>query len=301
MSSFFKVRLSVVPSSLEDDIAQLCFKYGASGISEALAYTQPDLTYDPDLLPVKSHDIDVFFEKKPDEKLEQELKVLSPRTIWSLSEEENKDWLAEWKKGFHAFQLVGPYWIVPSWEKSPANKEHSILIDPGMAFGTGTHATTKMASYFVHKACSKLQNPQDKTLLDVGTGTAILAMLAEHHKVGNIVGLEIDPEARRVARENIARNEMKNIDIPDTPLEELHDTFDIVFANIIDGVLINLRNNLINAVNPGGSLFLTGILAEREDYFYQGFIENCGMNVEQRLEKDEWVGYWLKKPIDSEA
>ena len=152
-----------------------------------------------------------------------------------------------------------------------------------------------MASYFVHKLCSQLQDAEGTTLLDVGTGTAILAMLAHHHGVRQIVGLEIDPEARRVARENIARNNMEEIEIRDEPLEELHDTFDIVVANIIDGVLIKLREELLQALNPGGHIFLTGILQEREEHFFNRFIEDSGLQVVRRIEEEEWVGYWLKR------
>lgn len=298
MSSYFKLRVQQLPSILEDELSEFCFSHGASGLSEALVYIQPDLTYDPDILDRKQKDVDVYFAEKPSTEFLNELRSRFPSTNCSVTEEENKDWLEEWKKGFKPFALIEPYWVVPSWEDSPVKPEHTLLIDPGMAFGTGTHATTKMASYFVHKLCSQLSDAENATLLDVGTGTAILAMLAHHHGLKQIVGLEIDPEARRVARENIERNNMQEIEIRDEPLEELHDTFDIVVANIIDGVLIKLRPELIRAVNPGGHIFLTGILQEREEYFFNGFIEGLNFDVVRRIEKEEWVGYWLKRKWD---
>jgi ribosomal protein L11 methyltransferase len=88
--------------------------------------------------------------------------------------------------------------------------------------------------------------------------------------------------------------DLNSISISDLAIEDLNKKFDVVIANIIDGVLIQIRQDLLNCVNPGGALFLTGILTERDNYFFDKFIENSGFQVIRRLEKDEWVGYWLK-------
>lgn len=271
-------------------------------MTEALIYTQSDLTYDPDLVPVKSHDLDIFFLEKPAEAFFNGLKDLDPNIKWGTFEEEDKDWLEEWKKGFKPFQLVGPFWIVPSWLQPPPECEQPIYIDPGMAFGTGTHATTKMASYFVHKLSEKHKKEiADWTLLDVGTGTAILAMLAQKSGFGLVSGIEIDPEARRVAKENVKLNHLNQIDISDALLEEVRGEYDVVIANIIDGVLINIRKDLLRVLKPGGFLFLTGILTERDNHFFEKFIEASNLKVLRRLEKEEWVGYWVQKPETEQA
>jgi ribosomal protein L11 methyltransferase len=295
--SYYRVRLNQVPSLLEDDVTHHSFEHGASGVTEALAYTQPDLTYDPDLVPVRTHDLDVFFLEKPVEEFFKGLAEIDPGIKWGLFEEEDKDWLEEWKKGFKPFQLVGPFWIVPSWLQTPPECEQPIYIDPGMAFGTGTHATTKMASYFVHKLAEKYKKEiPDWTLLDVGTGTAILAMLAQKSGFGLVTGIEIDPEARRVAKENVKLNKLSQIEISDALLEEVRGEYDVVIANIIDGVLINIRKDLLRVLKPGGFLFLTGILTERDNLFFEKFIEASNLKVLRRLEKEEWVGYWVQKP-----
>lgn len=301
MSSYFRVRLSQVPSLLEDEITAHAFAHGASGVTEALIYVQPDLTYDPDLVPVKTHDLDVFFLETPPQEFFTGLKSLDPNVQARLFEEENKDWLEEWKKGFKPFQLVGPFWIVPSWLETPAECAQPIFIDPGMAFGTGTHATTKMASYFVHKLAERYKEQvPDWSLLDVGTGTAILAMLAAKSGFGLVTGIEIDPEARRVAKENVKLNHLPEIEISDALLEEVRGEYDVVIANIIDGVLIQIRQDLLRVLKPGGFLFLTGILTERDNLFFEKFIEASHLKVLRRLEKEEWVGYWVQKPLPSE-
>ncbi len=297
MSSYFRIRLNRVSNLLEDDITSYSFKYGATGISEALAYTQPDLTYEPDLVPIKNHDLDIFFMEKPTEEFFKGLEKLDQNITWDLFEEENKDWLEEWKKSFKPFQLVGPFWIIPSWLQPPPECVHPIYIDPGMAFGTGTHATTKMASYFIHKLSEKYKkNIPDWSLLDVGTGTALLAMLALKSGFGLVSGIEIDPEARRVAKENIKLNKMTEINISDALLEEVRGEYDVVVANIIDGILINIKKDLLRVLKPGGFLFLTGILTERDNLFFEKFIESSNLKVLRRLEKEEWVGYWVQKP-----
>jgi ribosomal protein L11 methyltransferase len=296
MSSYYRVRLFNVPSAQEDEVTRHAMKCGANGLSEALVYTQSNLTYEPTIIHKRNHDVDVFFAEHPAQDFFTGLTALLPQQQWEIQQEEHKDWLAEWKKGFVPFQLAGPYWVVPTWIPSPVPPEHTILIDPGMAFGTGTHATTKMASYFVQKITQQLKKEKHSALsmIDVGTGTGILAMLAAKQGIDKVVGLEIDPEARRVARENILLNDIAEVSVPDTQLEDLKERFDLVVANIIDGVLVQIREPLLKVLKPGGHLFLTGILLEREETFFQQFIDKSALTVVRRLEQDEWVGVWVQ-------
>ena len=184
---------------------------------------------------------------------------------------------------------------MPSWLEAPPEAKKTIRIDPGMAFGTGTHATTQMMAFFINKMAEKHKAEiGNMALLDVGTGTAILAMLAEMAGFGLVTGIEIDPEARRVARENIKLNNMKSIDIPESLIEDLRVQYDVVVANIIDGVLINIKKELLRVLKPGGHILLTGILEERDNHFFEKFFEGTRLTVIRRLEKDEWVGYWAQ-------
>lgn len=289
--TYIRVRLRQVPEDLEDPITQHCFDHGASGVSEALNFVQPDLTYDPTVLSQKMRELDVYFQASPERSYFDRLTNWNKNISWQIFEEEQKDWLEEWKKDFKPFELTTPYWIVPSWCESPVDDHHSIRIDPGMAFGTGTHATTKLASHFLAKRAQKLSNT---TLLDVGTGTAVLAILAARMGYKDIVGLEIDPEARRVARENVERNQVP-VDVRDELLEEHGKSYDVVVANIIDGVLIDLKEALLDSMNVGGDLFVTGILLEREERFNEGFIVDPRFEIVRRWQNDEWVGYWLRR------
>lgn len=287
----------MVPSELEDSVTQFCFRCGANGLSEALKFKQPNLQYDPTIIGSRLVDFDVYFTEVPGREFFTGLTEISDRIEWQIHEEEEKDWLEEWKKGFTAFSLVGPYWIVPSWLASPVDDAHTIHIDPGMAFGTGTHATTQLAASFLsRKSKEAASGARPLSMLDVGTGTAVLAILARKMGLEPIVGLEIDPEARRVARENLHRNKVAHVEVLDQPIDEIHQAFDVVVANIIDGVLIQLREELLGCTVTGGDLFLTGILVEREEHFLKEFIQKDErVQVIKRWQSDEWVGYWVRK------
>ena len=120
---------------------------------------------------------------------------------------------------------------------------------------------------------------------------------SQRSAVGHVQGIEIDPEARRVARENIKLNKVDEIEVPESLIEEVRGQYDVVVANIIDGVLINIKAELLRVLKPGGHLLLKGILEERDNHFFEKFIENSNLTVIRRLEKDEWVGYWVQANI----
>jgi ribosomal protein L11 methyltransferase len=293
MNSYFRVRINQVSSQLEDLITTHSFENGALGVSEALNYRQPDLTYAPEILHHQAHDLDIFFSEKPGLNFFDGLRGFDSRIRWQIFEEEHKDWLEEWKKGFVAFKLVQDIWVVPSWLTPPPEAKKSIFIDPGMAFGTGTHATTQIAASLIHKV-SKDSKSGPLSLIDVGTGTSILALLAEILGFNPIMGVEIDPEARRVAKENLEKNKAQNILVVDEQIEDLKETFDVVVANIIDSVLVQIKSDLLKCTKPGGSLIATGILKERDNEFFEDFTKDTHLKVIRRIEKDEWVGYWFQ-------
>ncbi|MFZ4403915.1 MAG: 50S ribosomal protein L11 methyltransferase [Pseudobdellovibrionaceae bacterium] len=296
VKTYFRIHLIQIASTCEAEVTDFCFKHQASGISEALNFKQPDLTYDSDVIHSHFIDLDVFFDSSPSEDFFSGLKEWT--ATWTIHEEEHKDWLEEWKKDFKPFCLAGPFWVVPSWE--PLKPEHKIplRIDPGMAFGTGTHATTKMMASFIAKMGQSdlFKNQKNIELIDVGTGTGILALLASHLGFSKITAIEIDPEARRVAEDNVLLNERMMIDISPALLEDVREHYDVVVANIIDGVLIKLKKDLLRVLKPGGHLLMTGILQERDNYFFENFLAGTNLKVLRRLEKEEWVGYWLQNP-----
>ncbi|MCB9084870.1 MAG: 50S ribosomal protein L11 methyltransferase [Bdellovibrionaceae bacterium] len=291
-SSYFVLTLKSVPTKVEDLLTEFCFSFGAQGISEVLQFRQESQKYEPETVATPHHDLEVYFTEKPEESFFSELRLRFPEIEAEIRQEEEKDWLEEWKKGYEPFCLAKGLWVVPSWREKPKEAQAELRIDPGMAFGTGTHATTRLAAGLLSDL------PLNRArVLDVGTGTGILAMAACQWGAGSLVGTEIDPQAREVARENIERNQMSaQISIPEFQVESVDGEFDVVIANIIDGVLVEIQDALMTKTKKGGHLLLTGILQEREADFRREFKwETSGFELLERRVDEEWVGLLLKR------
>jgi ribosomal protein L11 methyltransferase len=281
----------------EEDFTQACFEMGANGVAEDLKFSQKDLRYDPDVIETPLMDVNVFFIDKVDfAKTIEALSARFPDARFQMTSEENKDWLAEWKKGFRPFPFAGPFWVIPSWlqppAEAPSDKTKHIFVEPGMAFGTGTHETTRLAASLV---IDEIERSHPKSLLDVGTGTGILALIAYRLGVDHLVGLDIDLEARRTARENLELNAATAIEIRDYQIGDESAVYDIVVANIIDGVLTILRHDLARALRPGGRMILSGVLMDREAEFYSSFTSDTKMRLIRRISEGEWSAALLEK------
>ncbi|MES2963548.1 MAG: 50S ribosomal protein L11 methyltransferase [Bdellovibrionota bacterium] len=297
---YFRLKVSGLLRQHEDEFTSAAFEAGAAGIAEDLKFHQADLRYDPDVTETPLLDVSVFFESTPNENALLQLQGAFPETRFELSSEENKDWLEEWKKGFKPFLFANPFWVVPAWLKPPPEIDAPwkiIFVEPGMAFGTGTHETTRLAAGFVIEELSR-KTPL-RSVLDVGTGTGILALVARRLGATKVVGIDNDPEARRTARENLERNETHDIEIPDANLEDIRDQYDIVIANIIDGVLTVLRHELNRTLKPGGRMILSGVLTDRESEFYAGFTKDTGLKLLAKRVDGEWSAALLEKPIEN--
>lgn len=283
--------------ALEDEATAILFEAGAEGVSEDLPFVQRDLRYDPEIVATEDVTLKAYFTKLPSEterfSLEAELRRLSPAIGFSMSLENHKDWLEEWKKGFVPFLFADPFWIVPKWCEVPAGvaSRDVLLMDPGMAFGTGTHETTKLAAGFVVEWMKR--RGDGAQVLDVGTGTGVLALITERLGAAKAVGLDIDPEARRTARENLELNGAEKTVIDDRDISEIAKAepggYDLVIANIIDGVLLILAADLVKALKPGGTLILSGILTDREDEFHREFAKATGLVERKRSRMNEWT------------
>jgi ribosomal protein L11 methyltransferase len=297
---FFRLKASGIARSREDEFTELCFEIGAAGVAEELPFTQPDLVYEAQIVEPEFVTANVFFTETPGEDALLKLQGSFPEAQLERFVEENRDWLEEWKKGFKPFLFSEPFWIVPSWCEPPAearSKPETILfVEPGMAFGTGTHETTRLAADLV---IGEFQRQRERTVLDVGTGTGILALVAHRMGSPHVVGIDNDPEARRTARENLEQNQASQIEIPDLDIEEITGQFDLVIANIIDGVLTILRHELNRTLKPGGKMILSGVLLEREKEFYEHFTQETGLELVRKVSEGEWSAALLVKSGES--
>ena len=199
-----------------------------------------------------------------------------------------EDWAEDWKQNFSTFHIGKKLVIRPSWEEyTPQVGEIVVEIDPGMAFGTGTHGTTQLCLEVIAELLDHSNSPM--SMLDVGTGSGILALGAAALGCQNVVANDIDPIACTVARENIKKNcYAEQVKISELPLEKLPGQFDLIVANILAEENIRLRHAFMEHLCPGGWLVLSGILKEKEGLVRNGFADLLLCPFSSRYQ-DEWV------------
>lgn len=207
-----------------------------------------------------------------------------------------EDWSSSWKVHFKPMRVGRRLLIVPTWEEAaPLPGDLVIRIDPGMAFGTGGHETTRLCLEMLEKQIGSF-GPVAPSLLDLGTGSGILAMAAALLGGGRVLALDIDADAVEVARENLVINGLEGqVECGTIPLESLTESFDVILANILAEELVRLAPWLAARLNPGGALILSGILAEKEGLVRQGFSGQPLQYVETAF-AGEWVAMLYRNP-----
>jgi ribosomal protein L11 methyltransferase len=182
--------------------------------------------------------------------------------------------------------------IKPSWESYiPDPSEQVIVMDPGMAFGTGQHASTQLALGLIHDS---LQNTSSEKVLDIGTGTGILAMAAVLFGAGEVTAIDNDPEAVRVAAENITANNLQQaVSTSTTDLAEITGDFDLICANIVHDVLVDMAPTIAGLLSPGGRLILSGILQGRQEKNIIDIYQKLNITLQQSVNEGEWVSLLL--------
>ena len=194
--------------------------------------------------------------------------VSSYGAVVSLERFDDRSWETAWKDWFKPL-LMSPRIIVgPPWEdlKIPENGVE-VIIEPGMAFGTGTHETTQLCAAEVDRLLVERPN---SSVFDIGCGSAILAIAAAKLGASVVAGMDNDPVAIDVARVNLEVNSTPDIELDTRPLNEWG-TFDIVIANILAPTLIELREDLLKRINPNGVLVLSGVTTGQVEEFLPNF------------------------------
>lgn len=208
-----------------------------------------------------------------------------------LSVVPDQDWMQKWKEGFEAIEIGERIVIAPSWKlpetKEGENREGRLIIqiDPGMAFGTGTHETTRLCLKAIEHYA------REGRMLDVGTGTGILAIAAALiHPRSHITAIDVDPLAVEVARENVSINNVAQaVDVVEgQPRDYAGRAFDMVVANLTAEVIIALIDDLVGCLAPAGVMILSGILNSLRTDVERSLIE-AGLVIVDRSEDGEWA------------
>jgi ribosomal protein L11 methyltransferase len=192
-----------------------------------------------------------------------------------------REWLEAWREHYRPL-VVGRFLIKPSWIDAPANGRTVVELDPGMAFGTGLHPTTQQ----MLNALSAL-DLAGRAVLDVGTGSGILALAARAGGATRVVGVDVDAVAVRVARENVTRARA-DVEIRAGSAASVVEEFDVVLANIVAKVIAEIAPHLRARTRAGGTLAVAGILAEAEALAVHA-LERAGFRAESREVQGDWV------------
>lgn len=207
----------------------------------------------------------------------------------------DRNWNGSWRRFFKPQKIGKSFWVTPPWATPPPLRHrHVITIEPGMAFGTGTHATTRGCLELIEEVARR-SNKRELTVLDVGTGSGILAIAAAKLGAKEVWALDNDPVALKVARGNIRRNGVQSTaHLSMTKLGRLSKTFSLVVANLTAETLLELAGLLEKRVALRGSLIISGILQPKSGEVVRRFSE-CGFGVIRRKGEKEWVTLLLRR------
>lgn len=284
--SWLQLRLAITPEqapALEDQLLEL----GAVSVTFMDAEDQP--IFEPDLgttpLWSNTHLLALFEADTDGKALLQHLRLLWQAELpaHELEQIEDQDWERSWMDNFHPMRFGQRLWIVPSWHAAPEPGAVNLLLDPGLAFGTGTHPTTSLCLQWLDG-----QALTGKTLIDFGCGSGILAIAGLLLGAKHAVGTDIDIQALEASRDNAQRNQIadEHFDLylpehmPAAPA-------DVLVANILAGPLVSLAPQLASLVKPGGLLALSGILAEQTEEILQAY--QGDFELDPVAEQDGWI------------
>lgn len=196
---------------------------------------------------------------------------------------DDQDWSRVHLQYFKPIQCADKLWVVPSWHEAPDPTAINIQLDPGLAFGTGGHATTALCLGWLGK-----NDIKNQSVIDYGCGSGILAIAAYKLGAKELHSVDIDPQALVASRENAIRNDIDptllNITLPDTFKS---DPVDLLIANILSGPLVEFAPKFSSLVKPGGQILLSGILQTQADDIKQAYLPY--FELDPICSKDGWI------------
>lgn len=281
-----------IPNRQAEAIEQRLLELGATSVSFLDAGDEPVFQLDSHSTPLWQHtQASGLFEAGSDVQAVQRtlasefgLKVGDSLQLETLPDQ---DWERAWMDDFHPMRFGERLWICPSWTEPPDPTATNILLDPGLAFGSGTHPTTALCLEWLD-AQAREGNLQDRSVVDYGCGSGILAIAAALLGAGSVVGVDNDPQAVTATGNN---RDLNGIDASrltvHLPGEHPAVAADIVIANILSGPLQELMPILRGLVRPGGRIVLSGVLSQQSEILIEHYRQDFDMA--DPVIRDEWV------------
>lgn len=211
----------------------------------------------------------------------------------SISEVHEEEWATAWKKYYHPVKISKRFTIVPTWEEyEPVNSDELIIeLDPGMAFGTGTHPTTVMCIQALERVVQ-----EGDLVVDVGTGSGVLSISSALLGAKHVHALDLDEVAVRSAKINIKLNKVQNrVDVSQgNLLDGVNEQADVVVANILAEVIMRFTDDVAKVVKPGGYFIASGIIQPKKEDVKQAIISS-GFTIEEIIQMEDWVALIAKR------
>ncbi|MCG3726370.1 50S ribosomal protein L11 methyltransferase [Vibrio cincinnatiensis] len=212
----------------------------------------------------------------------QTSQLLADGFAYKIEQIEDKDWEREWMDNFHPMKFGERLWICPSWREIPEPNAVNVLLDPGLAFGTGTHPTTALCLQWLDSL-----DLSGKTVIDFGCGSGILAIAAIKLGAAKVIGIDIDPQALLASKDNAARNGVADkieVYLPQNQPDNL--VADVVVANILAGPLRELSPVIKSLIKPGGQLAMSGVLNTQAEDVANYYRDE--LSIDPIAEQEEW-------------
>lgn len=299
---YYELYININPE-MEDDVANICFEhFNCEGVLlEEQKFKDLEMTestkgtlkvFLTDLESPDNIGVCEFIKLKHKELLENGF-TTKQLGSWDCAvlEKDNEDWSKKWKENWDVTHITDNVVIVPSWlEYSPKNNEVVISLDPGCAFGTGTHQTTQLCVVGMEQYSD---NVVGKSVADIGMGSGILSVIAKKKGAAKVYGCDIDETVIDVARENAAKNDAECV-FELGSVDKIFDSFDFVCANILHNVLYDIMPDLKRILKQDGVMVLSGILESKKDIVLEAVVNN-GLTILETNYMEPWVSYVVKR------
>ena len=286
-----QLRVRVRSDQLEP-VEQLLLDHGGLSISYLDAEDQPIFQKEPGSTPLWDHvDLLCLFEK--DSNLDVILFLLKQPPAVKNSKQldveilEDQPWERSWMADFTAMQFGKQLWVCPSWQSPPDPNAINIMLDPGLAFGSGSHATTSLCLQWLEQSIHP-----DSIVIDYGCGSGILAIAAALLGASTVIAVDNDPQAITATIENAKRNQIPKGVLESYLPEQLPDTIkqhkaDILIANILAEPLTQLANKFAKLIKPQGKIALSGVLQEQTNQLLESY--KPWFIMDEVVLKEEWA------------
>lgn len=313
VNNYFELKIKINPE-ISEILSEICFEYlDCEGVVSAEEVYDDDLSSNLKLVSTTEGTLKAYLKSvnNVESVLKEQRDLLFDRGFseddlgsweFELSKIENQDWSKKWKESWDVTPVTDKITIVPSWiEYSPKPKEIIITLDPGTAFGTGTHPTTQLCMRAMEKY---LHEPsplggegrvRGKTLLDVGTGSGILAICGIKLGAKSAYGCDNDEAVIETAIENSKKNNVLNKCVFEhKTADQIEEKYDFITANILHNVLAEIMDDLKALMKDNATLVLSGILDEKKQVVLDS-IKTHGLKLIEEMHQDVWVGLVVKK------